>query len=164
MVRTYKSKTERSSLDEERIKTAVSEITLKVLSITKVAEKDGIKPATLQHRVEKFRIASKENQSSSFNLYGSKYTVAQVFTAEKEKLFSEYLLACSKMHFGFSLQQFSTLAYEYAEYLGCRFGIQDNGNRNQELSPRKPENTSAARSFAFNKTAVAKFSLIILSV
>lgn len=28
-------------------------------------------------------------------------------------------------------------------------------NRNQELSLRKPENTSAARSFAFNKTAVA---------
>lgn len=170
MVRTYKPKTERRSLDEDKIKSAVSEVTLKVLSIRKAAEKYGIKPATLQHRVEKFRKASEENQSSSPNLYGSKYTVAQVFTAQQEKLFSEYLLTCSKMHYGLSLQQLLTLAYEYAEYLGCKYpeswtknrragkdwaaGFR---NRNQELSLRKPENTSAARSFAFNKTAVAEF-------
>lgn len=30
-------------------------------------------------------------------------------------------------------------------------------NRNQKLSLRKPENTKAARSFAFNKTAVVEF-------
>lgn len=168
MVRTYKPKTERLNLDEERIKAAVSEITLKVLSIRKAAEKYGIKPATLQHRVEKFRKASEENQLSFSNLYGSKYTVAQVFTAQQEKMLSEYLLTCSKMHYGLSLQQLLTLAYEYAEYLGCKYpkswkknkragkdwaaGFR---NRNQELSLRKPENTSAARSFAFNKTAVA---------
>lgn len=170
MVRTYKPKTERRSLDEERIKSAVSEVASKVLSIRKAAEKYGIKPATLQHRVEKFRKASEENQSSSSNLYGSKYTVAQVFTAQQEKLFSEYLLTCSKMHYGLSLQQLLTLAYEYAEHLGCKYPESWKKNkcagkdwaagfrkRNQELSLRKPENTSAARSFAFNKTAVAEF-------
>ncbi|GBP27394.1 Diacylglycerol O-acyltransferase 1 [Eumeta japonica] len=61
MMRTYKPRTERRNLDEEGIKTAVSKVTLKVLSIKKAAENYDIKPATLQYRVEKFRKASEEN-------------------------------------------------------------------------------------------------------
>ncbi|GBP27395.1 hypothetical protein EVAR_18872_1 [Eumeta japonica] len=73
------------------------------------------------------------------------------------------------MHYGLSLQQFRTLAYEYAEYLGYKDSeswkknkraekdwAEGFRNRNQELSLRKPENTSAAR-FAFYKTAVTEF-------
>ncbi|KAF2888034.1 hypothetical protein ILUMI_18139 [Ignelater luminosus] len=74
------------------------------------------------------------------------------------------------MYYGLSLQQLLTLAYEYAESLGCRYPELWKKNkcarkdwaaglrkRNQALNLRKSENTSAARSFVFNKTAVTVF-------
>lgn len=167
MVRTYKPKT---NIDEENVKSAVNEVLAKKLSIRKAAYKYNIKAATLQHRIEKFRKNFNENESSSSNTYSSKYTVAQVFSIEQEKVFTEYLLNCSKMHYGLSLKQLLTLAYEYAELLRCKYPESWKKNksagkdwaagfrrRNQEVSLRKPENTSAARSFAFNKTAVTEF-------
>lgn len=108
--------------------------------------------------------------ATSSNIYGSKYTVAQVFSTEQEKALTQYLLNCSKMHYGLTLKQLLTLAYEYAESSGCNYPKSWKENkcagkdwaagfrkRNPELSLRKPENTSAARSFAFNKAAVAQF-------
>lgn len=170
MVRTYKAKTDRGSIDEERMKTAITEVVSKRLSIRKAADKYSIKAGTLQHRIEKFLKTVDENEASASNVYSSKYTVAQVFSNVQEKALTEYLLNCSKMHYGLTLQQLLTLAYEYAVYLGCKFPESWNKNkcagkdwaiafrkRNEKLSLRKPENTSAARSFAFNKTAVAEF-------
>ena len=74
------------------------------------------------------------------------------------------------MHHGLTLKQLLTLAYEYAESSGCNYSKSWKENKcagkdwaagfrkgNPELSLRKPENTSAARSFAFNKAAVAQF-------
>lgn len=121
MVRAYKPKTDRGSIDEETVKSAISEVISKRLSIRRAADKYRIKAATLQHRIEKFRKTFEENEASSSNIYGSKYTVAQVFSIEQEKAFAEYLLNCSKMHYGLSLQQVLVLAYEYAEYLGCKY-------------------------------------------
>lgn len=108
--------------------------------------------------------------ATSSNIYSSKYTVAQVFSTEQEKALTQYLLNCSKMHYGLTLKQLLTLAYEYAEFSGCKHpkSWQENKcagkdwaasfrKRNPELSLRKPENTSTARSFAFNKAAVAQF-------
>lgn len=37
------------------------------------------------------------------------------------KAFTEYLLNCSKIHYELSLQQVLILAYEYAEFLGCKY-------------------------------------------
>ena len=175
MVRTYKPKTERRSLDEERIKTTVSDVTLKVLSIRKAAEKYGIKPATLQYRVEKFGKASEEGNRHLLICIGQNI-LAQVFTVDQEKMFSEYLLTCSKMHYGLTLQQLLTLAYEYAEHLGCKYpeswrknkragkdwaaGFR---NRNQELSLRKPENTTPQEVLHLIRLQWLNF-LIILSV
>ncbi|KAL3282604.1 hypothetical protein HHI36_005779 [Cryptolaemus montrouzieri] len=59
--------------------------------------------------------------ATSSNIYGSKYTVAQVFSTEQEKALTQYLLNCSKMHYGLSLKQLLTLAYEYAESSGCNY-------------------------------------------
>ncbi|KAL3288795.1 hypothetical protein HHI36_003229 [Cryptolaemus montrouzieri] len=75
----------------------------------KTAEKYGIKPATLQHPVEKFKTASEENQSS-------------VYTAQQEKILSEYLLDSTKCII------LLTLAYKYAapgkiRQQGLRTGI-----------------------------------------
>lgn len=173
IVRTYKPKTKKRNINEEDIKTAISEVVSKTLSIRQSADKYNIKPATLQHRVKKFCKFFENNEASSSsnsNSYGLKYTVAQVFSTQQEKMLTEYLLNYSKMHHGLSLQNFMSLAYEFAEYVGCKYPESWKKNKcagkdwaagfrkkNQELALRKPENTSAARSFAFNKTAVTKF-------
>ena len=73
------------------------------------------------------------------------------------------------MHYGLTLTQVRILAFQYAK-LKCKFpeswettgsaGIDwANGfrKRNETLSLRKPGNTSAARAFGFNKTAVTEF-------
>ncbi|GBP58580.1 hypothetical protein EVAR_40863_1 [Eumeta japonica] len=119
MVRTYKPKTDRKDIDKESVKDALREGLSKTLSIRKAADKYGIKAATLQHRIEKFRqsfeatrtststhtaysppaaapsveMVQAESSSldaelpssdaasaSSSNIYGSKYTVVQVFS------------------------------------------------------------------------------------
>lgn len=121
MLRTYKPKTEKSNINEEKVKTAISEVISKKLSIWRTADKYNIKAATLQHRIEKFRKSFVENQAPSSNSYGSKYTISQVFSTQQEKIFTEYLLNRSKMHYGLSLQQLLTLAYEFAEYSGCKY-------------------------------------------
>ncbi|CAK1597348.1 unnamed protein product [Parnassius mnemosyne] len=170
MVRTYKPKTERCNINEENMKAAISDVISKKLSIRVAAGKYNVKTATLQHRIEKFRKSFEDSQASSSKSYSSKYTVAQVFSKQEEKMLTEYLLNCSKMHYGLSLQQLLVLAYEFAEYSGCKYPESWKKNkcagkdwsrgfrmRNQELSLRKPENTSAARSFAFNRTAVNDF-------
>ncbi|KAF2890026.1 hypothetical protein ILUMI_16147 [Ignelater luminosus] len=123
MVRTYKSKTDRGSIDEENIKTAITDVLSKRLSIRKAADKCSIKAATLQHRIEKFRKKFDENEASSSNAYGSWYTVAQ-----------NHGKKCAGKDWAAGFRK-----------------------RNQELSLRKPENMSAARCFAFNKTAVTEF-------
>ncbi|KAG5867741.1 hypothetical protein JTB14_010151 [Gonioctena quinquepunctata] len=70
------------------------------------------------------------------------------------------------MHYGLTLLQIRSLAYEYAKQLNCKYPSswdKNNrldvkfSNRNKNLSLRKPENTSAARSFGFNRTAVNEF-------
>lgn len=75
------------------------------------------------------------------------------------------------MHYGLTAIQVRKLAYEYAKSLKLKYPQKWDENkmagidwmhgfrkRNTNLSLRKPENTSAARSFAFNKTAVIKLN------
>ncbi|KAG5864203.1 hypothetical protein JTB14_008836 [Gonioctena quinquepunctata] len=85
-------------------------------------------------------------------------------------MLNDYITKCSKMHYGCTLLQIRSLAYEYAKQLDCKYPSSwDKNNmagmdwmssfriRNKNLSLRKPENTSAARSFVFNRTAVDEF-------
>ncbi|KAG5864114.1 hypothetical protein JTB14_018087 [Gonioctena quinquepunctata] len=85
---------------------------------------------------------------------------------EEEKLLNDYIIKCCKMHYGLTTIQTRKLAYEYAKSLSLKYPAKWEENkmagkewmygfrrRNPELSLRKPENTSAARSFGFNKTS-----------
>lgn len=165
MVRTFKRKTERTFIDEMSVSSAISDVLEGKLSIRKAADKYNLKPATLQHRIEK--IKKKEVEGVSFS---SKYTSQQVFTTEQEKQLNEYIIKCSKMHHGLTLTQVRQLAYEYAKKINCTYPPSWDVNksagldwiygfrkRNSNISLRKPENTSVARSFSFNKTAVEIF-------
>lgn len=169
MVRHYVPKTDRGNINEENMNRAITEVLEKTLSIRKAAEKHNVMASTLQHRVEKMRKTTEQNTKESY-LFSSKYTVSQVFTTEQEKMLTDYMINCSKMHYGLSLNQTRALAYQYAKHLGCKYPKSWDDNqcagmdwlagfrkRNEALSLRKPENTSAARSFGFNKSAVTQF-------
>ncbi|XP_026326754.1 uncharacterized protein LOC113235308 [Hyposmocoma kahamanoa] len=168
MVRSYKKKESRSKeVNEEHMSLAIKDIVEGKLSYRKVADKYGLKASTLESRVKKVRITSNEADCTRFH---SKFTSYQVFSVEEESQLSEYIQKSSKMHYGLTILQVRKLAYDYAKALKCKYSSQWDEkqlagidwmhgfrNRNRSLTLRKPENTSAARSFAFNKTVVNEF-------
>ncbi|KAG5874217.1 hypothetical protein JTB14_019192 [Gonioctena quinquepunctata] len=170
MVRTYKpKKTSRQAVDEESMKSAIQNVMQGVLSYRKAAVKYNLKLSTLESRVKKYK-NSNDAEGSSNRTFDSKYTSFQVFSTEEEKLLNDYIIKCCKMHYGLTTIQARKLAYEYAKSLSLKYPAKWEENkmagkewmygfrrRNPELSLRKPENTSAARSFGFNKTSVTEF-------
>ncbi|KAH9643097.1 hypothetical protein HF086_008813 [Spodoptera exigua] len=151
------------------MESAIKEVLDKTLSIRKSAQKYGVKPTTLESRLKKFhQQAAAENIPT--RAFTSKFTSNQVFSTEEEALLNNYIIECSKMHYGLTIIQVRKLAYEFAKANQLNFHPSWHHNkmagkewldsfrrRNGNLSLRKPENTSAARSFAFNKTAVTDF-------
>lgn len=169
MVRKYKKKgTRTQDVDEESIKLAVDDVIHGRLSYRKAALKYNIKTSTLESRVKKFKEGS--NSDGPSRTFHSKFTSLQVFSLEEETRLNDYIINCCKMHYGLTTVQIRKLAYEYAKALNLKYPAKWDENqmaglewmrkyreRNANLSLRKPENTSAARSFAFNKTAVQQF-------
>lgn len=168
MVRNYKKKRTRSDIDEEAMSSAIKDVIEGRLSFRKAAEKYNIKSSTLQSRVIKMR--KQADCKKQLRSFGSKYTSCQVFSTEEESHLNKYVSKCSKMHYGLTILQVRKLAYEYAKNVNCKYPPSWDENqiagvdwmngfrqRNNNLSLRKPENTSAARSFGFNKTAVNEF-------
>lgn len=83
---------------------------------------------------------------------------------------ASYIEKCSNLHYGLTLVQTRQLAYQYAKKLELNYPptwetkkeagvdwLEKFRNRHPDISLRKPENNSAARSFGFNKTAVNEF-------
>lgn len=148
----------------------MNEVLDKSLSIRKSAHKYGIKPTTFQSRLIKFHrqtAAEKEANYTPSRIFSSKFTSNQVFTTEEATLLNKYIAKGSKMHYGWAIIQVRKLAYEIARVNQLHYPPSWNQNkvagkdwldscrrRNANLSLRKPENTSAARSYGFNKTAV----------
>lgn len=170
MVRSYKQKNTRSKpVDEKSMQSAMQDVLQGVLSYRKAADKYNLKLSTLESRVKKYKSRT-DDKTSSNRTFESKYTSVQVFSIEEEKLLNDYIIKCCRMHYGLTVVQVRKLAYEYAKTLNLQYPAIWEENkmagkdwmygfrkRNPDLSLRKPENTSAARSFAFNKTAVTEF-------
>jgi hypothetical protein len=122
-------------------------------------------PRTLFYRVKKY----KENIALRSEQFSSKYTVAQVFTNDEEKMLAKYLLKRSQMNYGLTYKSARSLAFDYAKTLNkCPEKWAENqhagiewmkgfmeGHKN--LSLRKPENTSLLRSTSFNQHNVTMF-------
>ncbi|XP_065160329.1 uncharacterized protein [Atheta coriaria] len=170
MPRIYiKKGTRTGEVDEGAIESAIKEVLDKTLSIRKSAQKYGVKPTTLESRLKKFH-QQEAAENMPTRAFTSKFTSNQVFSTEEEALLNNYIIECSKMHYGLTIIQVRKLAYEFAKANQLNFHPSWHHNkmagkewldsfrrRNGNLSLRKPENTSAARSFAFNKTAVTDF-------
>jgi hypothetical protein len=82
----------------------------------------------------------------------------------------EYILKSSKMCYGLTYSQIRKMAYDYAKLLNCQCPeswehkktagidwLKGFMKRHEELSLRKPENTSLSRATSFNKTNLAEF-------
>lgn len=170
MPRIYVKKgTRTGEVDEDAMNSAIKEVVEKTLSIRKSAYKYGVKPTTLESRLKKLKEAAGEGNTQG-RVFSSKYSSNQVFTIEEETALNNYITRCSKMHYGLTIIQVRKLAYEYAKANNLHYPQSWDHNkmagkewldsyrrRNANLSLRKPENTSAARSFGFNKTAVNDF-------
>lgn len=173
MPRIYKKKgTRTGEVDEDAIQYAMKEVLDKTLSIRKAAQKYGVKPTTLESRLVKLRktAAAEKGNNIPVRAFSSKFTSNQVFSTDEEVLLEKYIIKSSKRHYGLTIEQTRKMAYEFAKANQLRYPSSWDHNkmagkewldsyrrRKPNLSLRKPENTSAARSFGFNKTAVNNF-------
>lgn len=169
MPRVYVKKGTRfTEINEENMAAAIQEVLNKTLSTRKAAAKYGVKSSTLDSRIAKLRSA--ENDHIPARVFTNKFTSYQVFTQQEETLLNGYITECSKMHYGMTLVQVRKLAYEFAKANELRYPpswehnkmagkewVDSFRRRNTNLRLRKPENTSAARSYGFNRTAVEEF-------
>jgi len=171
MVRNYKKKNTRSGeVDEKSMANAIKDVLENNMSIRKSAAKYDLKPLTLITRIMKIRKNAGTEHNTSKRSFQSKYATKQVFSLEEESILNKYITNCSKMHYGLTCIQVRKLAYEFAKANNMKFPsrwevnkmagidwLESYRKRNANLSLRKSENTSAARSYDFNKTAVKEF-------
>ncbi|KAF2897733.1 hypothetical protein ILUMI_08442 [Ignelater luminosus] len=86
-------------------------------------------------------------------------------STEEKALLNKYITDCLKMHYGLTCIQVRKLASEFAKANNLKSSASWDNNkmaekdwlesyrkRNTNLSLRKPKNTSAVRSYGFNKT------------
>nr|CAI5839755.1 unnamed protein product [Callosobruchus analis] len=155
----------------------------KRLSQYKAAQEYGVKRQTIQSRIKTLLkkktleeilrgFEDSGNESDDNISYSSKYSSQQIFTAVQEADLVAYIKRCADLNYGLTYEIIRQLAYEYAKALpNCKVPTKWDLNKiagrdwllgfmdrhKNELSLRKPENTSLARSVAFNKPVVDNF-------
>ncbi|KAJ8916934.1 hypothetical protein NQ315_013406 [Exocentrus adspersus] len=190
MPKKYIKKTARCDIDERRIQLAITAVLRIELSQYKAAQDYGVKRQTIQSRI-KVLLKKKTveellqgwddsgNESGDDVSYSSKYTSQQVFTTLQESDLVAYVKRCADMNYGLTYEKIRYLAYEYAKVLpSCKLPKNWHLNKiagidwmrgfmhrhGNEISLRKPENTSLARFMAFNKPVVENFFSRYVSV
>ncbi|KAK4882316.1 hypothetical protein RN001_005635 [Aquatica leii] len=79
MVRTYHKKTQRAFIDEEAVKSAITDVIKHKKSIRVVAADHNLKSATLQHRIEKYRKIHKNMNPEVSDDSGQENEAADIF-------------------------------------------------------------------------------------
>lgn len=119
MVRNYKKKTNRSDLDEIKLKVAIKDVLSKKYSISESARTHGFSRTTLRDRIKKINDKKLEalddsGQSSDEEMmYSSKYCSNQVLTKVQEQDLSEYFKKCSNLQHGFSYALARKFVFDY---------------------------------------------------
>ena len=157
MPRHYQRATTASAYTTELINTARHEVRVNKKSVSEVSRMLGISRTSL------IRYLKTDNESNTLGRN-------TVFTKEEEKVLCQYILDCSKMFYGLSLQKSRELAYKYAVNLKKNVPSSWTTNssagkdwmdgfrkRNPQISLRSPEATSLGRATGFNKTTVEEF-------
>lgn len=164
-------KTEIGQTDELLMRQAVKAVLVDHKPERAVARDFGVKRSTLQRYVKKCKDVDWNTDPEGKNvLFRPNYACRQVFTNDEEKNLSEYLARASRLHHGLPPKECRKLAYEFAVYLKKNIPqswaeqkcagedwLEGFIKRVGNISLRKPEATSLARSMGFNKPVVSKF-------
>nr|CAI5831887.1 unnamed protein product [Callosobruchus analis] len=98
----------RKKVCEKELRNAIDEVKGGA-SIRQTSIKYGIDRSTLR------RYRLNEEKLKKFEQKNSQYKQSQIFNTSEEKLLIEYLLTCSKMHYGLTRKQTIQLAFEFAK-------------------------------------------------
>lgn len=162
----------RSKLGKKRIKPiscnvvqAAEACLSKQLSLRCAAKQYNISKSTLARHIKNHLLSGQDNF-----VYNNSQNVKQVFTDIQETELVNYISECANMHYGLSTKEVRRLAYDYAKVNKTTYPAswdvhQKAGKtwfsyflkRHSDISLRKPQATSLARSTAFNKTNVNLF-------
>lgn len=160
MPRSKNGKT-RPTPDKKQMEAAVCDVK-SGLSLRLAASKYGISKSAI------FRSVSLAKNKEDYR-YDPKYAVKKVFSDEEESELVQYIKHCAKLHYGLTLLDVRRLACEYAVANSKPVPLWEKNKiagwgwmryfraRHPDLTLRKPEATSLARSTAFNKTTVNEF-------
>ena len=154
----------RKPQQKEDIERAVELIVKDKVSIYRASKDFDIPESTLRRHKKVFLQSRLEKYC-----YKKNNDVMKVFTVEEEKLLVEYILKAADLQYGLTLRDCRTLAYQFAKVNNKKYHKSWDINKMagkdwlkifrkkyaNELSLRKPEATSLARSTAFNKANVA---------
>lgn len=164
----YKRKTDRINPSLNIIKQAVKDIIEDKKSLRATGEKYGISKTSLSRYVM---------NHSKLKPAETKYVTTQIFSSEEETSLHEYILQCSKLHYGLSKKLCRGLAFDYAVARNKKIPKSWSENktagidwlrgffkRHPELTVRKPEATSLSRATSFNRTNTKEFFLNLESV
>lgn len=97
----------RNPFTKQHMANAIADVE-KGMSLRKSAMKYNVDRITLNRYVQN------KEKLTKFDEMGSQYKANQVFTLEEEKVLVDYLLECSKMHYGLSKVSAMKLASDYA--------------------------------------------------
>ena len=162
MVRNYKRKSKQHEWTEENMIRAITAVRQQQMNINEAGKQFKVPVATLFRRCKKTGNVKSlaKKQLGRFR---------PIFTQEQELELKKHILDMEKRLFGLTIRDLRLLAYQFAEKNGIphnfsriaemagRDWVDGFLKRNQEMSIRVPENTSAARASAFNKTNVGNF-------
>ncbi|XP_049881876.1 uncharacterized protein LOC126377877 isoform X2 [Pectinophora gossypiella] len=155
MVNKYKRKTQQCSWTESTMKKAIQEVVEMKKAIKTTATKYGIPRATLQRHLKTGSCKKKLGRFTT------------VFSAEQELELLNYVFEMDSVFYGLSKEEFLRLVFQYAEKNHISHPFKDGTagsdwykgfiSRHPDLTLRKPEPTSIARTRGFNKPQVYRF-------
>lgn len=159
-----KNKRKRTPVDVDKLTNAIKLIKEKKITSFGASTHFGIPRTTLRRHL-KHCMETGENVS---NLHEN-LAVKKVFDREDERSLVDYIKDAAHLQFGLTLKDVKILAYQFAKVNGKKYPPSWDNNKmagdywlrlfrkryQNELSLRKPEATSLARSSAFNKHNVS---------
>lgn len=156
----------RNKVDSANVDGAANLVLNQGWSIRQAAMEMAISKSTLARHLKLHRTAGNDDFHHS-----AKNDVRRVFSSEEEEALKCYLKEASLMHYGLTRKQFRSLALDFAQVnsknypaswdrdgmAGKNFYYEFMRRHGNDLSLRKPQATSLARSTSFNRHNVSTF-------
>ena len=156
MPRNYERKT-KSTYNIDTLQRAVEDVKSKKLSLGKAATVYSVPKTTIFDQLKNIVIIQPK--------YGRK----SIFSNAQEKEFEKYIIGCSKIFYGLTIERVRKIAFSFAEKNKLKHNFDKTSQmagkdwyygfikRHPNISLRKPEATSLNRITAFNETEVKAF-------